>query len=147
MESLSLFRKKLVKTLRYLQACRTTRRKASYSAQYDRQQLIRETLAIKSETERLQSERDHLKQSIDDLSCWGEFSLNDIEQRCGQQLWFYAIPLHDLSVLTDEMLWYLAGKDNRFAYVVVLSERTAGGFPVSAPEPRSATPFRVAIAT
>ena len=35
--------------------------------------------------------------------------------------------LHELSVLTDEMLWYLANRDNRFAYVVVLSEEQPAG--------------------
>ena len=124
-----LVSKEAREALRYLQACRTTRRNASSSAQYDREQVIRETLAIKSEFEKLQNERDHLNKSMDELTSWGEFSLNDIESRCGQQLWFYAIPLHDLSVLTDEMLWYLAGRDNRFAYVVVLSEEQPVDFP------------------
>lgn len=116
-------------TLRYLQSCSTMRRSASSKAAYDRAELIRATLAIKDETEKLQIERDHLKRSIDDLACWGEFSVNEIERQCGHQLWFYAIPLHDLSVLTDDLLWYLARQDNRFAYVVVLSDEQPTDFP------------------
>lgn len=115
--------------LRYLESCRTIRRKASNRAQYSRGRLIRETLEIKSEAEQLESERDHISKAIDDLSVWGEFSLNGIEAACGQQLWFYAMPLHELSVLTDEFVWYEAKRDNRFAYVVVLSEEQPAGLP------------------
>ena len=116
---------------RYLQSCRPSRRKASSKTPYDREQLIRQAIENKQEAERLVAARDHLQKAIEDIRVWGEFDLGDVEDRVGKPLWFYEIPPHELDVLSDEWVWFIAGRDNRFAYVVLIADEPADEIPQS----------------
>lgn len=127
--NLEVVSKEAREALRYLHSCATIRRKSLSRSLYDRQRVIRETLDVKRESESLESEQDHLETAIEDMLAWGEFYRFEIESNCGQQLWFYKIPLHEMSVLTDALVWHVAGKDNRFAYVVVVAEVQPTGIP------------------
>jgi V/A-type H+-transporting ATPase subunit I len=93
---------------------------------FNRQDVIDEVLSIKSDVERLEAEREQLGKSIEDLSAWGDFSLTKLDPASAEQFWFYSIPLHELGELSTDSTWYIAHRDNRFAYVIVIAEQQPG---------------------
>ncbi len=107
--------------LRYLQACPTRRQIKSPHGRYQRQHLVNEVLAIKSESEGLVAERDGLEKAIAELRPWGDFRLPPTSESDPHQFWFHVIPLNHFHELDSNLSWFLAGKDNRFGYVVVLA--------------------------
>ncbi len=120
--------------LRYLTGCKTQRRRTGSRTHYDREPVIREVLEIKDRSALLAGERDDLQQSIADVKPWGNFTLPPDGEVAGQRFWFYVIPRHRLTEIPDDLVWHVAGEDNRFAYVVVLSRLEPEDLPFSPTE-------------
>jgi V/A-type H+-transporting ATPase subunit I len=79
----------------------------------------------------LQDERDFLENRIQDIQPWGDFSYPPQNALRGLRLWFYIVPLNDMrKVRSSGLTWQLVARDNRFAYVVVVSEAEPSGMPV-----------------
>lgn len=93
-------------------------------------------LSNKEAVKDLEDERDFLTRRIADLEPWGDFEFPvDHQQIGGVYLWFYIVPRWRMKeVAATDLVWEIVGRDNRFAYVVVLSEHEPpsgeGGMPV-----------------
>ena len=125
-----LVSKEAREALRYLLACPVRRRQTMARTHYNRESLIDGVLTIKHTREQLTAERDHLQTAIADLEPWGDFRLpstNELPDTC---LWFYVLPIHDLHAIPDHLVWRVANRDSRFAYVIVLSEQPPADMPV-----------------
>lgn len=108
--------------LRDLTSAPTQRRQEKSRFQFDREGLIREVLEIRQRKENRISERDSLKKAIADLESWGDFRLPDASETGGWQFCFFQVPRHRLTEIPEELNWYIANEDARFAYVIILAK-------------------------
>jgi len=139
-----LVSKEAREALRYLQACSARRPIKPDLGRYSQPLLIEQVLAIKQESERLVAERDGLEKAIKDLQPWGEFSLPPTADGDPHQFWFHVIPLNHFQDLDPDLRWFVANKDNRYAYVVVLANQPPAALSTCAVDldPRSLSELR-----
>jgi V/A-type H+-transporting ATPase subunit I len=80
----------------------------------------------------LGDERDHVQDRIKHLQPWGDFSMPPLEELRNLRLWFYLVPHHLMNrVEASALNWAAVHKDERFDYVVVISEEEPEGMPVA----------------
>jgi len=117
--------------LKFLLTCRQHRRPIRDASNFDAAWVERQALEIKKRMQTLADERDFLEHRIGNVRPWGDFAYPPAEALRGLRLWFFTVPLNDMkSVAGTDLVWQVAGKDNRFAYVVVVSENEPQGMPV-----------------
>ncbi len=117
--------------LKYLQACPTHRRAVKDGLNFQFDNVVDQVLSIEQQQQQLQAERDELQQSIAMLVPWGDFQLPTESEFGGLSFWFYAVPHYRLSSLEGSTAtWRVVARDNRFAYVIVLSLDEPVGMPV-----------------
>jgi V/A-type H+-transporting ATPase subunit I len=121
------------KALRYLSGVRERRRAVRYDEHFDMQAVVAEVLRNQQQVRDTQDRSDALRERIEALRPWGNFFYAPSEQLGGMRLWFYILPRDALGELDDLALpWQVVYRDNRFAYLVVISreEPAAGLLPV-----------------
>lgn len=128
-----LVSKQARESLRYLQCCPQKRGLTNAEARYERQSLIDEILAIKTESESLSVERDDLQKNIDLLRPWGEFQI-PAPVDAGPRFWFHVVPIRQFTEPEDEA-WSVIKRDNQHVYVVTLTQQP----------PDALSPFRVQL--
>ncbi len=107
---------------RYLMAAPVKRRPATDESRFDREALTRKVLKIKNRREELSPERDEIQDAIELLLPWGDFRLPSKDELRGHELFFYQVPLRELSELPRDLITQVVARDNRFAYVVVVAK-------------------------
>lgn len=109
--------------LRFLEDCQTRRHQAWQTVAFDMSSIVARTLAVKRELRELEDRREFLLDRIGFLSKWGNFQLPPGEDIAGYRLWFYDVPLYKMEqVRASKLIWQEVNRDNRHAYVVVISE-------------------------
>jgi V/A-type H+-transporting ATPase subunit I len=79
----------------------------------------------------LQDEHDFLRRRIMDLGVWGDFAFPPLEDLKNLRLWFYTVPHNEMEeVESTDLAWEVVHRDNRFSYVVVVSEEEPQRMPV-----------------
>ncbi|MDJ0763614.1 MAG: ATPase V [Myxococcota bacterium] len=117
--------------LKYLLSCARKRHQVSDPSRFDAAYVERRALEIRDEVHSLEHEQDFLEARIKGLRPWGDFKLPPREALGGYRLWFYQVPLHDVKHLQKtELMFEVVTRDNRFAYVVVVSMEEPQGMPV-----------------
>ncbi|MGD1973636.1 MAG: V-type ATPase 116kDa subunit family protein [Desulfobacterales bacterium] len=117
--------------LRFLRSCPNQRRQVRHPQKFDVHAIEAQTLALLDRSQDLEAERDFLVGRIANLKPWGEFSFPAREALNNLRLWFYIVPHKDMQqVEAMDLIWKVVFRDNRFCYVVVISENQPTGMPV-----------------
>jgi len=117
--------------LRYLTSCPNRRRQVRNSQKFDAHAIEEQTLALADKIQDLEDERDFLMGRIANLKPWGDFSFPPREELNNLRLWFYIVPHKNMKqVESTDLIWEVVFRDNRFNYVVVISENQPTGMPV-----------------
>lgn len=114
---------RLKRALQYLLSSREKRRQVVRLRQFNLSDMLDRIDHNRSQRLDLMSRRDFLEKRIADLTPWGDFLLPNLDDLAGQKLWFYLVPNFKMSAVERSGLtWHCVHRDNRHAYVVVLSE-------------------------
>jgi V/A-type H+-transporting ATPase subunit I len=117
--------------LRFLTSCPNQRRQVRDPNKFDACKIERHTLELLDKIQDLEDERDFLIGRIANLRPWGEFEFLPREALNNLRLWFYVVPHKDMKqVQTTDLIWEVISRDNRFCFVVVISEDQPAGMPV-----------------
>ena len=120
------------KALKFLLRCRQKRRQVRDPSKFDAVWVETRALEVEKRMQALEDERDFLQRRIRDVRPWGDFTYPPTEALGGLRLWFFIVPLNEMkSVAATELTWQVVAKDNRFAYVVVVSEDEPRNMPVA----------------
>lgn len=109
--------------LRYLIGAARRRHQDIDPQNFNVEEVVKAALKNKEQQREAADRRISLRHRISQLSPWGNFNLPPLDEMAGYRLWFYRIPHRELKAvnkLTDP--WEIVAKDNRFAYVVVISK-------------------------
>ncbi len=117
--------------LRFLRSCPNQRRQVRHPQKFDVHAIEAQTLALLDRSQDLETEKDFLMGRIANLKPWGEFSFPPREALNNLRLWFYIVPHKDMQqVDATNLIWKVVYRDNRFCYVVVISENQPADMPV-----------------
>jgi V/A-type H+-transporting ATPase subunit I len=117
--------------LRFLSSCPNQRRQVRDLKKFNAHEIEAQTLALLDRSQDLEAERDFLMGRIANLKPWGEFSFPPREALNNLRLWFYIVPHKDMQQLeATDLIWEVVFRDNRFCYVVVISENQPVDMPV-----------------
>lgn len=85
--------------------------------------------------------KEELENHIRLQQVWGNFEPASADELGGYKLWYYLVPVYKLvQVEQSDLIYQVVGRDNRHAYVVVVSENEPS--PDKLPVPRSAIGHR-----
>jgi V/A-type H+-transporting ATPase subunit I len=116
--------------LKHLQSCPQRLKQIKEPAAFDPVAIEEKVLKNKHQMESLQDERDSLQGKIKELAPWGNFVMPAPEEIGNQRLWFYVIPHNDVkNIKKDRVCLQQINKDNRFLYVVAVSESEPESMP------------------
>lgn len=131
--------------LRYLKDSPVRRHVPRHMASVDIPKLVRDVLDVLDRSRALAEEREQLRRWIAEVEPWGDFELPDWAREGALRFWLYALPHHGMRRLQGlEHPWQVAARDQRFAYVAVVSPEQPTDMPVAplALEPRSLSALR-----
>jgi V/A-type H+-transporting ATPase subunit I len=118
--------------LQFLRSYPQRRRQSRDIARFDAIEVEAKVLDVRRRLQMLSDERDFLIKRIQDIRPWGDFKFPPLPEMGGQRLWFYVIPHRDMALIRDLPLAYeIVKKDNRYNYIVVISETEPEGMPVN----------------
>lgn len=126
---------KTVEAFRHLNDYPQKLKQIKTSSDFDPIQIERKILQNKHQMENLQDEADSVKHKIEELAPWGSFTLIDPHEIANQKFWFYIVPHNEMknmkaATINRQMLcWERVQKDNRFSYIVVISENEPENMP------------------
>ena len=133
------------RALRFLQTCPEQRRQVRRRQEFNRQQIVADTLNLLREKESADDEREELRSAIRELEPWGDFQLPP-DAAIGQvRFWFYVVPLAQVDGLSE---WhgtsYEISRDATNCFVLILSDSEPTNVPGSPAQldPRSLTSLR-----
>lgn len=117
--------------LKFLLECSHRWRQSTLTEKFDPVRVEKRALEIKQRLLDLQDEKDFLVERIENLTPWGNFEFPQREDLGDLKLWFYVLP-HRLMAEMEEtpLAWMEANRDNRFRYIVVVSDVEPEGMPV-----------------
>jgi V/A-type H+-transporting ATPase subunit I len=118
--------------LQFLRDYPWRRRQSRDIARFDALEIEQKALDVRQRLQALSDERDFLIKRIQDMRPWGDFEFSPLPEMGGLRLWFYVIPHRDMALIRDLPLTHeIVKKDNRYSYVVVISESEPEGMPVN----------------
>jgi V/A-type H+-transporting ATPase subunit I len=118
--------------LQFLRDYPWRRRQSRDIARFDAVEIEQKALDVRQRLQALSDERDFLIKRIQDMRPWGDFVFSPLSEMGGLRLWFYVIPHRDMGLIRELPLVYeIVKKDNRYGYVVVISESEPEGMPVN----------------
>lgn len=114
--------------LKYLEDSPQTLRQIGDLSSLHPEELEQRVIQNKRKKEKLEQEKDSLIRQIKELEPWGHFVLPDPQELAGNKLWFYIVPLSAVkNIRTENVTAHQVNKDNRFSYIVVISENEPEG--------------------
>lgn len=116
--------------LHFLLSCPNRRKQVRNSADFNPLIVERQALNLKSQLNTLQDKRDFLLERIANLKPWGEFEFPPLETLDNHRLWFYLVPEYQMKDLPEGLVFQEVKHDNRFHYIVVISENEPEEMPV-----------------
>jgi V/A-type H+-transporting ATPase subunit I len=117
--------------LRFLACAPQRRRQVTDARRFDADAVERQALDLQRRLYELRNERDFLATRIQNLEPWGDFAFPPPGELGGQRLWFFQVPHKQMKdVGATGLRWEVVRKDERFCYVVVVSEDEPEGMPV-----------------
>jgi len=117
--------------LRYVLSYPNQRRQVRNPAKFDAVAIEQQVLGLKDKVQDLEDERDFLVGRTDNLKPWGQFRFPPREDLKNLRLWFYIVPHKDMaSVESTDLIREVVSRDNRFNYVIVVSENEPEEMPV-----------------
>jgi V/A-type H+-transporting ATPase subunit I len=117
--------------LRFLASTPQRRRQVTDARRFDADAVERQALDLQRRLYELRNERDFLSTRIQNLEPWGDFAFPPPDELGGQRLWFFQVPQNQMKdVAATGLRWEIVRKDERFRYVVVVSEEEPEGMPV-----------------
>ncbi len=109
--------------LAWLSRVERRRRPVTDKELVDIDELVAQILENKRSIRQQQDKRDLLKERLQLLRPWGEFDLPELSSINNLRFWFYVVPLKKFSAMADiELYWQEVHRDQKSAYVVVVSE-------------------------
>lgn len=118
--------------LQFLRDYPQRRRQIQDTGRFNALEVEQQVLDVRQRLQALSDERDFLLKRIQDMRPWGDFEFSPLPEMGGLRLWFYAIPHRDMVLIRDLPLVHeIVKKDNRYCYVVVVSESEPEGMPVN----------------
>jgi V/A-type H+-transporting ATPase subunit I len=118
--------------LQFLRDYPQRRRQSLDTERFNALEVEQQVLDVRQRLQVLSDERDFLVKRIQDMRPWGDFEFSPLPEMGGLRLWFYAIPHRDMALIKDLPLVHeIVKKDNRYSYVVVVSESEPEGMPVN----------------
>lgn len=117
--------------LRYLKESPEQGRPRLLSKNFNPDQVVSEVLENKRALRDCIDHRDFLVTRINDLSQWGHFILPTEEALDGMKLWFYKINLKETGLIPKDKPIHEVYRDNRYAFIVWLSENEPESVPFS----------------
>lgn len=116
---------------RFLNDCPNKRLQVGRSRRFDPARMQSRALEIKARLEDLTDERDFLAARIEDVREWGDFDFSPDEKMAGHHLWFYIVPNYRMpKVEESDFIWERIKRDDRFTYIIVISETEPKDMPV-----------------
>ncbi len=107
------------------------RKQVKDPALFNAHEIESSALALQKQLLALADEWDFLHSRIQVLKNWGDFSFPPAETLAPLKFWFYIVPLQELpQVAATTYMWQLIRKDNRFAYIIVISADKPENLPV-----------------
>lgn len=120
-----------LEALKFLLSCRQRRLQVKDPTEFDAAAVERRARDLQGRIQALLDTRDFLRRRIMDLRPWGDFAFPAPEELNNLRLWFYLVPHHEMrKVESTGLNWEVVRRDNRFSYVVVISEQEPQGMPV-----------------
>jgi V/A-type H+/Na+-transporting ATPase subunit I len=120
------------RALAFLLSSPQRRTQARSSRGFDAEKIQAQALELEEKLHNHRDERDHLHDRIKNLQPWGDFKLPPLDEIKNLRLWFYLVPHHLMkNVGATDLNWARIHKDERFDYVVVISEDEPRGMPVN----------------
>ena len=111
------------KALRFLTDEPQKRRQVVRDAQFNVEKVVEAALDLKQRLRDATDQRDFLKNRIAQIEPWGDIVFPPNEALAGYRLWFYVLPLSKIGDLDRvDLPWKIVRKDNRFAYVALISQ-------------------------
>jgi len=121
-QALSPYAEPTYKALEYLRRTPNKRRTLRHAEDFDIHQTVGQTLANRQQRREVRDRLDALAQRIRELEPWGDFRFPPPDALAQVKLWFYMLPVNQEVALVELRLpWQIVHRDNRHAYVVVLS--------------------------
>ncbi len=117
--------------LKFLQDSPQKLRPFKEAAAFDPFDLETRILELRDRIQELEEERDSLLVLLGNLQPWGDFTFPPVEDLGGYRLWFYAVPLQLLRQLPADLIYVVANRDNRFAYLTVIAPQEPDDMPVA----------------
>ncbi|MGR9088138.1 MAG: V-type ATP synthase subunit I, partial [Gammaproteobacteria bacterium] len=118
--------------LQFLREYPQRRRQIRDPSRFDALEIEKQVLDVRQRLQALSDERDFLIKRIQEMRPWGDFDFSPLQEMGNLRLWFYVIPHQELARIKDLALIHEIVKiDNRFSYVVVISENEPEGMPVN----------------
>lgn len=116
--------------LRYLRDCPQQLRQVARQERFDRSQIVKETLELQRDSNRLTEECDGLRAAINDLQPWGEFRLPAAGGIGDVKFWFYVVTLRDLKKIEAvDLSWHEVSRDPQTAHIVILDREEPKDIP------------------
>lgn len=110
------------KALKFLSDLELKRRQILSKPDFDVDSFIKQTLALQLDIRRTSDKKELIVQRLADIEPWGNIDYPPIAELKGYRLWYYILPLDKRKALANiELPWSIVYKDNKDAYVVVLS--------------------------
>ena len=118
--------------LKFLLSCPNRRRQMSHAEAFNAEETWRRALELQTRIRTCEDERDFLSVRIAALKPFGDFQFLPLEEIGQLRLWFYVVLHADLKDFQEINLpWAVVNRDNRFSYVVVISQEEPENMPVA----------------
>ena len=113
----------LTEAIAFLLAAPFKRRQIKDPTDFDPATVTRDALRIRETMRELEDRREALIDRIENLEPWGNFDFPDLDDLSGYKLWFYILPHYQMArVVASDLVWQVVHRDNRDAYLVVVSK-------------------------
>jgi len=110
------------KALRFLTVVPNRRRQIVRDPGFDVGRFVETVSALMQRLREAGDHRDFLENRIAEVAPWGDMVFPPLDRLKGRRLWFYRLPLRHLKTLKDcAYPWQIVGRDNRFAYLVLIA--------------------------
>ena len=111
------------RALRFLNDLKTKRRQILHKSDFDVDNCIQQAMDLKLDIRRASDKKELILQRLVEIEPWGNIEYPPKATLMGYLFWYYILPLDKRKVLSSIALpWSIVHKDNKNAYVVVVSK-------------------------